>query len=147
MSDLNELLAIIFKQTIGLDRWQSTINLHNPVPKYPPYNICKGKDNTYTIEIAVAGFSADQLEVTVKDGALAVATVDVSSDEDRPAPDAVPYNYIHRGLAKRHFDISFGLDDHIECSTVSLKDGLLTIRLVRNIPEEKLPKKIPIVVS
>ena len=104
---------------------------------YPPYNIVKDSDKEeYTISLAVAGFSKDDLEITIHDGELAIEGK-ISDKEDSA-------NYLHKGIGTRQFKRTFKLADYMEVKDSSFKDGILNVSLVRNVPEEKQPKKIAI---
>ena len=103
---------------------------------YPPYNIRKtGKDN-YSIEVALAGFSKDDIKVHLEDGVLTVESTDSKTDDDR--------EYVHQGIAKRSFKRSWTLSDDIEVKHADLIDGMLTIELEKIFPEGKEPREIPI---
>ena len=102
---------------------------------FPPYNIQKGGDYNYTIEIALAGFSKDDIEVEVADNTLSVRS-DKKADVDDYA--------IHRGISYRRFDRKFTLADDIVVTGASLENGLLRIDLERVIPEEKKPRLIEV---
>ena len=123
---------------IGFD---SLLNKMNHINKahttnYPPYNLIKTGDNTYLIELAVAGFDEDDFDIELHDGVLTVsATVGESEDAT---------HYLHKGIAARSFVRKFTLADTIHVEGVTLHKGMLTIRLENVIPDEKKPKKIPI---
>ena len=102
---------------------------------FPPYNIQKGGDYNYTIELALAGFSKDDIEVEVADGTLSVRSDKKSEPDD--------YS-IHRGISYRRFDRKFTLADDIVVTGASLENGLLRIELERVIPEEKKPRLIEV---
>ena len=102
---------------------------------FPPYNIQKGGDYNYTIEIALAGFSKDDIEVEVADGTLSVRS-DKKADVDDYA--------IHRGISYRRFDRKFTLADDIVVTGANLENGLLRIELERVVPEEKKPRLIEV---
>lgn len=102
---------------------------------FPPYNIQKGGDYNYTIEIALAGFSKDDIEVEVADGTLSVRSDKKSEPDD--------YS-IHRGISFRRFDRKFTLADDIIVAGASLENGLLRIELERIVPEEKKPRLIEV---
>ena len=102
---------------------------------FPPYNIQKGGDYNYTIEIALAGFSKDDIEVEVADNTLSVRS-DKKADVDDYA--------IHRGISYRRFDRKFTLADDIVVTGATLENGLLRIDLERVIPEEKKPRLIEV---
>ena len=102
---------------------------------FPPYNIQKGGDYNYTIELALAGFSKDDIEVEVADGTLSVRSDKKSEPDD--------YS-IHRGISYRRFDRKFTLADDIIVAGASLENGLLRIELERIVPEEKKPRLIEV---
>ena len=102
---------------------------------FPPYNIQKGGDYNYTIELALAGFSKDDIEVEVADGTLSVRSDKKSEPDD--------YS-IHRGISYRRFDRKFTLADDIVVTGASLENGLLRIELERVVPEEKKPRLIEV---
>jgi len=105
---------------------------------WPPYNIEKAGDDQYRITMAVAGFSPDEIELTQHEHALLV-TGQKSSDEEK--------QYLHRGIATRAFKQTFNLADHVKVKGASLENGLLTIELAREIPEELKPRRIEIVMG
>lgn len=106
---------------------------------YPPYNVIREGDNHYTIEVAVAGFKKDEIKVTTEDGTLVIeATKEVVEDADGPT-------YLHRGLASRAFTRSFNLAEHIKVKGAEIKDGILTVKLEREVPEELKPKIIDVI--
>ena len=105
---------------------------------YPPYNIRKINDLQYSIEIALAGFSKEDIEVELTDGNLVVR-----STEDKASEDSDD-SFVHKGIAKRAFMRQFSLSDDIVVKGADLKDGLLVIDLERVIPEEKKPRLIQI---
>lgn len=106
---------------------------------YPPYNVIRDGENHYTIEIAVAGFKKDEIKVTIEDGTLSIE----ASKED--ADTAEGPTYLHRGLASRSFTRSFSLAEHIKVKGAEIKDGILTLKLEREVPEELKPKIIDVV--
>lgn len=107
---------------------------------FPPYNIQKGGDYNYTIEIALAGFSKDDIEVEVADNTLSVRS-DKKADKD--VVNGVDYA-IHRGISYRRFDRKFTLADDIVVNGANLENGLLRIELERVVPEEKKPRLIEV---
>lgn len=123
---------------VGFDRIFDRVNAASKLTtaqKYPPYNIVKTDENTYLIELAVAGFGPDDVDIELHDGVLVISgKVDVSSDD----------NYIYKGIANRSFERRFTLADTVEVEGVDLHQGILTVRLKNVIPEEKKPRKIPI---
>jgi len=104
------------------------------VPTYPPYNIKKIAENKYVIEMAVAGFGKQDLELELQDGVLTVKGNITTDDAD----------YIYKGIAERAFTRQFTLADTVEIKNADLINGLLKIWLERFVPEEKKPKKINI---
>lgn len=105
---------------------------------YPPYNVEKHGDDQYRIVVAAAGFQEDDLELQVERGVLTVS----GGKRDKGPESSV--TYLHQGIAQRAFKLSFRLADHIEVKGASLQNGLLNIDLVRVVPEEAKPKRIPI---
>jgi molecular chaperone IbpA len=120
--------------SVGFDELFKLVNQTNP--SYPPYNIVKASDTEYTIELAVAGFSEDELEVTLDGNKLSVIGKVISNRETE--------KFLYRGIANRNFTHNFTIADNVEVSDVSLVDGMLVISLVRNVPEEEKPKKFSI---
>ena len=105
---------------------------------FPPYNIQKVEDFKYEIEIALAGFSKDDLEIEKADGVLSIRSTKESSDKH---DDEFT---LHRGISYRKFNRKFTLAEDVEVIGASLKDGLLTVTLEQVVPEEKKPRVIPI---
>ena len=107
---------------------------------YPPYNIRKtGKDN-YAIEVALAGFSKDDVEVEFEDNLLTVRTKQINKAEDNSSEGEI----IHKGISQRQFVRSFSIADDVKVGDAQLKDGLLTISCEKIIPEHKKKKLIKI---
>ena len=105
---------------------------------FPFYDLIRVSDVEYQIDIAVAGFSRDTIELTVEKNVLTVkGTKSVESDKEQP-------DYIYKGIAHRSFTKNFLLGEYYEVDGASMEDGILTIRVVKNIPFEKLPKQIPV---
>ena len=105
---------------------------------FPPYNIQKVEDFKYEIEMALAGFSKDDLEIEKADGVLSIRSTKESSDKN---DDEFT---LHRGISYRKFNRKFTLAEDVEVIGASLKDGLLTVSLEQIVPEEKKPKLITI---
>ena len=103
---------------------------------YPPYNISKLDDNNYIIEMALAGFNKDKIELELANGELTV-----KSKKDHAEKDI---NVIHQGISLRSFVRKFTLSDEIVVKNAEMKDGMLTIKLEKIIPESKKPKLISI---
>jgi len=113
-------------------------DLTKNIPNYPPYNIRKNDENSYTIEIAVAGFGESEIDIEIDGGKLIVkGNVDA-------ATDALEDNFLFKGIATRAFTRAFAIDDHIEVKNAELFNGMLKIALERLVPEEQKPKKVPV---
>ena len=125
---------------VGYDRVFDQLQkyVHNNVQSsgFPPYNIQKGGEYNYTIELALAGFSKDDIEVEVSDG-----TLSVRSDKKEEPKDDITY---HRGISYRKFNRKFTLADDIVVNGAKLENGMLTIELEQIVPEEKKPKLIEV---
>ena len=113
----------------------SNIQLASRQTNYPPYDLIKLDDDTYKLSLAVAGFSKDDINVSVDNGTLVVKG---EIGEENSA------EVIHKGIAGRKFTRTFGLGEYMEVTGAEMKDGMLTISIDRIIPEEKKPKVIPI---
>lgn len=112
-------------------------DLTKNIPNYPPYNIRKNGENSYTIELAVAGFGESEIDITIDGGKLIVkgnteAETDTAND------------YLFKGIATRAFTRAFAIDDHIEVKNAELFNGMLKIALERLVPEQQKPKKVPV---
>lgn len=105
---------------------------------YPPHNVIKRDEDHYEIQIAVAGFAKEEINVTVHDNELIIQGV------KEPIAEVDTTEYIHRGLAFRDFERYFRLEGYLEVESAEIKDGLLVIKIKRNVPEEKKPKQIEI---
>ena len=106
---------------------------------YPPHNIIRTGENTYLIEIAVAGFGKDEVSVSLENNELSIKGEKAEIDENSEI------QYLHRGLASRNFVRVFPLAEHIEVKGAEIKDGILTVKLERIIPEELKPRIIEVV--
>lgn len=132
-------LTPFHRSTVGFDRMFDLLDrqfTNSAGQGYPPYNIIREGDDLYKIEIAVAGFQENELDITVKDSVLTVF-----GEQSRDDSESV---YLHRGISSRSFTRSFTLGDHVEVKTAVVENGLLIISLAREVPEEARPKKIPI---
>lgn len=134
-------LSPLYRSTVGFDRLFSLLDqaetLQN-APTYPPYNIERTDENAYRISIAVAGFAESDLAIEVKENLLTVR------GEKAEAPGAVKNELLHQGIAARAFERRFQLADHVHVTGAALENGLLHVDLVREIPEAKKPRSIPI---
>ncbi len=134
-------LSPLYRSTIGFDRLFSLLDQTSGVenaPTYPPYNIERTDENAYRISIAVAGFSDADLALEVTDNLLTVR-----GDKQAQQGDA-KLNVLHQGIASRAFERRFQLADHVQVTGAALEHGLLHIDLVREVPEAKKPRIIPI---
>lgn len=132
-------LTPLYRSSVGYDRFGSLLDAAFQTEKtsagYPPYNIEVVEEDKYAITIAVAGFKQDELDIQVEDGVLAIRGKKESSVEKE---------FLHQGIATRSFERKFNLADHIEVTNADLQDGLLSISLVKEIPEAMKPKSISI---
>lgn len=136
----NQDLDKFFRTAVGFDSMFDRLLSDVSLPKdsgFPPYNIVKKDDEHYAIEMAVAGFKMDELDVELKEGILEVKSVASEVDDDTT-------KYLHRGIAKRNFVRKFTLADDVVVKGANLADGMLVIELQRIIPEERKPRKIEI---
>ncbi len=131
----------LYRATVGFDRMMKMLDSANRVSEsefsYPPYNIEKTGEDAYQVTMAVAGFSENDLDITVKESSL-VVTGKKAKAEDKEA------KYLHRGIATRAFERRFDLADHIRVTGARMENGLLFIDLVREIPEAMKPRTIHI---
>jgi molecular chaperone IbpA len=122
---------------IGFNRELSRLNTAHKtnLQSYPPYDLIKLDEDTYTISVAVAGFTKTDIDISVDNGTLII------KGEITEVTDA---EIIHKGIAGRKFVRSFALGEYMEVTSAELKDGMLNIHVVRIVPEEKKPKAIKI---
>ncbi len=134
-------LSPLFRHSVGFDRMQRLMNSASEwdsnAQAYPPYNIEQVEDDTYRVTIAVAGFNENELDITAKENTLTI-TGKLSTD------DSEGVTFLHRGIAGRAFERRFEIADHIRVAGADLKNGLLSVELVREVPEEMKPRKISI---
>ena len=124
------------RSSVGFDRLFDMLENSNfGAENYPPFDLIRLDDNRYRIEVAVAGFGRDEIEITSQQNQLLIRGQ--KSDENGN-------DYVHRGIANRSFERRFALADHIQVNGADLKDGMLSIELVREIPEAMKPRKIEI---
>lgn len=129
-----------FDETFNrLAKFHDDVTKH--IPNYPPYNIKKVDDNKYVIELAVAGFSKQELELELADGVL---TVKGQSNLDSLVEDGVNQTFLYKGISDRAFTRKFTLADTVEIKNAEYLNGMLKVFLERIIPEHKKPKKIEI---
>ena len=129
----------LYRSTVGFDRLFDMLDHATgvePMTNWPPYNIEKAGDDRYRITMAIAGFSPDEIELTQQANALIVSGQRKGSEDDK--------QYLHRGIATRAFKQSFNLADYVKVREAKLENGLLTVDLVREVPEEMKPRRIEI---
>lgn len=132
----------LYRSFVGFDRMASLIDSASQAidasTSYPPYNVAKVDENAFRIELAVAGFAENELEIESHENVLTVTGNKETADNDA-GPD-----YLHRGIASRGFNRRFQLADHVYVDGADLKNGLLVISLKRELPEALKPRKIAI---
>jgi len=114
----------------------NTIQKSNSKVAYPPYNVLKYSEDSYALELAVAGFDKDEIDVTVKDGSLIISGEKLQLENDD--------YFLHRGIATRKFTRSFALGEFMEVDEADMNNGILSVTINRVVPEEKKPKQITI---
>jgi len=129
----------LYRSTVGFDRLFDMLDQTARVesaPNWPPYNVEKIGEDHYRITMAVAGFGSDDIEITQKENVLLVA--------GQKHPEQENVQFLHRGISTRNFKQTFSLADYVTVTDARLENGLLTIDLVREVPEEMKPRRIPI---
>ncbi len=133
-------LSPLYRSSIGFDRMGSLLDnalrSEKATAGFPPYDIETTGEDRYAITLAVAGFEESELDIQVEKGVLRVRGKKADSGEEK--------SYLYRGIANRSFERKFNLADYIEVSGADLKNGLLTISLVKEIPEAMKPRSIAI---
>jgi molecular chaperone IbpA len=132
-------LAPLYRSTVGFDRLFSLLDqgLEGAAPGYPPYNIERTGENDYRVTVAVAGFSEPELSVVAKENTLTIRGEKTVKDEKEG-------EVLYQGIAARAFERVFQLADFVQVKGAALENGLLHVDLVREIPEAKKPRSIPI---
>jgi molecular chaperone IbpA len=133
-------LSPLYRSTVGFDRLFSLLDqgLEGGVPGYPPYNIERTGDNSYRVSVAVAGFNEPELSVVAKENTLTIRGEKNAKEEEKRG------DVLYQGIAARTFERVFQLADFVLVKGASLENGLLHVDLVREIPEAKKPRSIPI---
>jgi len=134
-------LAPLYRSTVGFDRLFSMLDgsgLDAAVPTYPPYNIERTGENAYRISVAVAGFGDSELSIEAKENTLTIR------GDKQEKTDEKKGEVLYQGIAARAFERRFQLADHVQVTGATLVNGLLHVDLVREIPEAKKPRQIPI---
>ena len=133
-------LSPLYRSSIGFDRMASLLDNAMRSQKasvgFPPYDIEATGENRYAITLAVAGFEDSELDIQVENGVLRV--------RGKKAEESDEKSYLYRGIANRSFERKFNLADHVQVDGADLKNGLLTIKLVKEIPEAMKPRSISI---
>ena len=142
VDSFDKMFAPLFQQSVGFDRLFDSMNKalreSNDGGSYPPYDIVQIEENDYTITLAVAGFSQEDIEIKLDNGVLSITgqkPTDKMGDTTR---------YVHRGIAHRKFQHRFRLTEHIHVVDAVLKNGLLSVNLHRELPEALKPRTINI---
>ena len=131
---------MVLNQTLGFENFirdvEAILNETRPVNNFPPHNIVKLDENKYVVELAVAGFGKDEIDIQVQEN-----TLTIKGEKKEGTPDL---EYLHRGIGTRSFTKSITIADTIEVKGAEYKDGILRIGLENIIPEHKKPRKIEI---
>jgi molecular chaperone IbpA len=134
-------LTPFYRSTVGFDRLFSLLDQVNSDGSngYPPYNIERTGENTYRISVAVSGFAKEELTIVAKENTLTIKGEKVANENSQTKSEV-----LYRGIAARAFERVFQLADFVAVKNASLEHGLLHVDLVREIPEAKKPRNIPI---
>ena len=132
-------LTPFYRSTVGFDRLFNLLDQANgDAPGYPPYNIERTGENDYRISVAVSGFAQSELSIVAKENTLTIKGEKVANENGEKS------EVLYRGIASRAFERVFQLADFVQVKSASLENGLLHVDLVREIPEAKKPRHIPI---
>lgn len=126
----------LYRSTVGFDRLFDMLD-SSVRPDWPPYDIEKLGDDKYRISMAVAGFAPEEIELTQEGNSLLVSGA-------KKQPESERQEFLHRGIANRSFKQTFSLADHVKVADAALKNGLLAIDLIREVPEQLKPRRIAI---
>ena len=134
-------LAPLYRSTVGFDRLFSLLDqgVEGGAPGYPPYNIERTGENAYRISVAVSGFGKEELSIVAKENTLTIKGEKAANENAKDRREV-----LYRGIAARAFERVFQLADFVIVKNASLEHGLLHVDLVREIPEAKKPRNIPI---
>jgi molecular chaperone IbpA len=134
-------LTPFYRSTVGFDRLFSLLDqaTSDGSPGYPPYNIERTGENAYRISVAVSGFAKEELSIVAKENTLTIKGEKVANENSKDKAEV-----LYRGIAARAFERVFQLADFVVVKNASLEHGLLHVDLVREIPEAKKPRNIPI---
>ncbi|MFN3350049.1 Hsp20 family protein [Pseudorhodoplanes sp.] len=133
-------LTPFYRSTVGFDRLFSLLDQANAetAPGYPPYNIERTGENAYRVSVAVAGFSENDLSIELKENTLTIKGEKQAKQQEQSG------EILYQGIAARAFERVFQLADFVQVKGANLENGLLHVDLVREIPEAKKPRQIPI---
>lgn len=130
--NIQKFLEDLDKHTIGMDEWINRFNsLHQADSNYPPYNVIKESNTETKLEVALAGFKSNEISVYTENNKLYVEGHKEPNNEKE---------YVHRGLATRTFTRVWTISDDVEVKNVSFEDGLLTVKLIKIVPEHQKKK-------
>src|SRR5438045_6334206 len=130
-------LAPLYRSTVGFDRLFSMLDGFDSAPGYPPYNIERTGETAYRISVAVAGFGENELSIEAKENTLTIKG-------EKQTNEKTSGEVLYQGIAARAFERVFQLADYVQVKGAALENGLLHVDLVREIPEAKKPRAIPI---
>jgi molecular chaperone IbpA len=130
-------LSPLYRSTVGFDRLFSMMDGFEAAPGYPPYNIERTGENEYRVTVAVAGFSENELSIESKENTLTIKGAKQATAQQNG-------EVLYQGIAARAFERQFQLADYVQVKNAALENGLLHVDLVREIPEAKKPRQIPI---
>ena len=135
-------LTPFYRSTVGFDRLFSLLDQANGDGSgYPPYNIERTGENNFRISVAVSGFSQNEISIVAKENTLTIKGEKAANENSQSS------EVLYRGIASRAFERQFQLADFVQVKNASLENGLLHVDLVREIPEAKKPRQIPITTS
>lgn len=136
-------LTPFYRSTVGFDRLFSLLDqsASESSPGYPPYNIERTGENDFRISVAVSGFSQNEISIVSKENTLTIKGEKAANENGQTA------EVLYRGIAARAFERQFQLADFVQVKNASLENGLLHVDLIREIPEAKKPRQIPITTS
>lgn len=136
-------LTPFYRSTVGFDRLFSLLDqsASESSPGYPPYNIERTGENNFRISVAVSGFSPSEISIVAKENTLTIKGEKTANENSQTS------EVLYRGIASRAFERQFQLADFVQVKNASLENGLLHVDLVREIPEAKKPRQIPITSS
>lgn len=126
----------LYRSTVGFDRLFDMLD-SSVRPDWPPYDIERVGDDKYRISMAVAGFAPEEIDLTQEGNSLLISGA-------KKQPENQQQEYLHRGIANRSFKQTFSLADHVKVAGAALKNGLLAIDLIREVPEQLKPRRIAI---